>query len=133
MGSLPEHTFRVLEMFDQADVREVLYWSVNDGVVRFWVICNDMFAWGCADAEDITDEDLPALEQAFTDAKEVGEVAEFPTLYAARRRGMRPQGAMYKCLPEVAWPLYDAAGPHRERSLMNPFSPLKEPKEGGDV
>jgi hypothetical protein len=40
--------------------------------------------------------------------------------WCARVRGMRPQGACYKSIPEAFWPLFDACGPAREADLGNP-------------
>jgi hypothetical protein len=44
------------------------------------------------------------------------------TLYACRRKHMRPQGASYPSDKEL-WPLFDACGPEREISLGNPCHP----------
>jgi len=42
-------------------------------------------------------------------------------LYVARRRGMRPQGAMYKHIEEKNWPLFNLCGPEREAGMFNPI------------
>jgi len=42
-------------------------------------------------------------------------------LYCARKRKMRPQGAMYEYLNKENWPLFDECGPVREKSLSNPL------------
>lgn len=43
-------------------------------------------------------------------------------LFAARVRGMRPQGACYKGYPKDLWPLFDACGPERETGMGNPHA-----------
>lgn len=90
---------------------------------------SDVFAWGGADAEDITPEHLPVLERAWLDCK-VADAEEWTVeLYAARVRGMRPQGAAYPKEAAVA-ALFDACGPEREVGLGNPRKPpTTTPKE----
>lgn len=101
--------------------------------------CSDTFFWGSADAEEVTAETLPVLEQVVADlaplraaANAAGEAkrARFfeyavSDLYASRIRGMRPQGAVYtrrySSIPEV-WPMFDAAGPEREVGFGNPIA-----------
>ena len=119
---------RLLRLF-AFDYTESLWWRgesgehVNEGELSFYVNCNDFFAWGTADCERITlPDDLDALEEAFADAEAVGAREEGPTLFAARKRGRRPQGAAYRHLPAEVKPLYDACGPHRESSLTNPVA-----------
>lgn len=122
---------RVLTVF-AFDFTEAVWWRVDDGEVKFFAQCNDVFAWGCADCEEILPADLEALEAAATDARTVADgecyVAE---LYSARRRGMRPQGAVYKNLPEGMWPMFDACGPERETGLGNPHRQPAPTPSGG--
>ena len=47
-------------------------------------------------------------------------------LYCARKRKMRPQGAMYKTIPKTLWHLFDVCGEERE---MNMGNPKPQPKE----
>jgi hypothetical protein len=49
--------------------------------------------------------------------------AAFGELFAARVRGVRPQGASYSLYPRATWPLFDACGPKRETGLGNPYEP----------
>jgi hypothetical protein len=86
---------------------------------------SDVFAWGCADAEDVTPETLPLLEQACLDLRAIGrsEVVYTADLYAARVRGMRPQGAAYPKERAATQALFDACGPEREIGLGNPRKP----------
>jgi len=82
---------------------------------EFYIGCNDFFMWGCSDAEDITVETLPILQQAFKDAPDDGAL-----LYCARQRKMRPQGACYKWIDKENWPLFDECGDVRPADFGNP-------------
>ena len=115
---------RLLRLF-AFDYTESLWWrgsdeNAVDGELQFYVTCNDFFWWGTADCERITQDDLDALEQAFDDAGAVGCREDGPELWVARKRGMKPQGAAYKYIPEAMRPLFDACGPSRESSITNP-------------
>src|SRR5262245_32021801 len=45
-------------------LEEKLNLSIRDGAEpHLWVICNDVFAWGCADGEDIAVAEIPALAE----------------------------------------------------------------------
>ena len=98
------------------------------GEPKVCVIVNDVFLWGCSDLEDIEPADIPTLLSAYEDLREIkGKDWEYAAmdvwthvLYAARKRGMRPQGAYYKHIDREAWPLLNACGPHREACFGNP-------------
>lgn len=126
-------SWEVLRLFQQTS--EQLWWKVDDeGNITWFVMCSDVFAWGTADAEEIeTIEDLLLLRDAKAECdalaarmKKDGDsgwasVQEYwPTLWAARKRAMRPQGALYKYLPEQMWGLFDAVGPERRVGFGNP-------------
>jgi len=122
---------RVMEIFYRADIREQLIWYIDahDGDLFLAADVSDVFSWGAADAEDITVETLPELEQAYADLKRLHEKATTWTadLYAARRRGHRPQGAAYPkpdvpCFTELAM-LFNACGPERPTGFGNPKRP----------
>lgn len=127
MNTLPD-VLRVLHLLDKIECREALYWDVDleAGTIEFKVLCNDFFWWGTGDAEEVTVERLPLLEQAFTD---VGSRAASwaPLLFAARIRGTRPQGIAYPKDAAVR-ALFDAAGPKREVDIANPYA---HPDDGG--
>lgn len=111
---------RVLKAFE-FDGTDGLWWRFDDGKLGMFATCSDFFEWGTADMEEIRPEDLELLEQAVKDTVELdGTNLWAGELFCARKRGMRPQGACYKHLPEVLWPLFDAAGPIREVDLLNP-------------
>jgi hypothetical protein len=82
----------------------------------FYVNCNDLFFWGCSDAEDIeTQEDIDLLKKCFEDIGEYWATQ----LFTARKRRMRPQGAAYP-KNENLWKFFDDCGPEREIDLCNP-------------
>lgn len=71
---------------------EDLMWGEDLDVA---VNVSDLFHWGCADAENITEENLPVLKQAISDVEEIcsRSVGNYATvLFAARARNLRPQG-----------------------------------------
>ncbi len=81
----------VMKLFAKHDICDELYWSED---LSLFVLCNDVFYWGCADCEAIESQnDIVLLKSCFEDCEE-----HAITLYCARRRSMRPQGAMYKYL-----------------------------------
>lgn len=81
----------------------------DDGKIQPWILCNDLFFWGCADGEDISLEELPQLLECHALSPSFGG-----DLWCCRKRNMRPQAAFYKCIPKSEWPLFDAAGPERD-------------------
>lgn len=97
------------------DIQNEIYWTED---LEFAILCNDVFFWGCADAEEITEDDLELLKDSVNDAGDFGTL-----LFCARKRKMRPQGAMYECIDKEYWPLFDEAGPER-----NPNDPGNTPK-----
>jgi len=116
----------VMTVFAQADSHDTLLWWPKDGGLALWANVSDVFAWGSADAEEITLERLPVLRQAFTDLKAVNATSWIAELYAARIRSMRPQGAAY---PKEAalQALFDACGPERTTDMLNP-KPVPAPE-----
>lgn len=112
----------VLRLAAKYELSELFDWDAEeDGTISFYINVNDRFAWACADAEDITAEDLPELERAILDCQAADSCAAAygPFLFVCRKRQMRPQGAAYPRCQEV-WPLFDAAGPEREINSGNP-------------
>lgn len=106
-----DFTTEVLKFFADNDIREYLFWTQD---LRFFVLCNDLFHWGSSDMEPLTKENLPELVRACQEAGDDG-----PLLFCARRRGMRPQAAMYQHLDEKNWPLFDTAGPDRKKTVQD--------------
>ena len=104
---------RVLEIFDEAGMHGDLFWRVKDDAVKLYAMCNDTFYWGVANAEEITPERLPILEQAAKDAQAI-DTSLLVELYAARVLGMRPQRAWFKGKSEAVTALFEACGPERD-------------------
>jgi hypothetical protein len=77
--------------------------------ITFFANCGDLFYWATSDLEKITPENVEILEQSFADASFHGD-----TLFCARVRKMRPQGACYKHWSADLQRLFDACGPARE-------------------
>lgn len=57
------------------------------------VICNDVFAWGCADAEDITYSELAEVHTFWKKDPNLGVAA-----WCVKKRKARPQPPMEKLL-----------------------------------
>jgi hypothetical protein len=114
----------------EGDHDDAFFWrpSVTAGQRewRAFANCSDLFHWATADAEEVRPEDVPLLRQTLTDLKAIEKdnaesvaTAWLPELYAARKRGMRPQGAFYAVgdiqrEPLALVALFDAAGPERD-------------------
>jgi len=115
-----EFILEVLRIFslDETDCYGDLFWRCEDpGTVEFFVNVNDVFWWATADLEEIMPEDLPEIRRAITDVRAVTgrelHIHEAFTLWAARKRGMRPQQLAYP-KDEQLRALFDACGPARQ-------------------
>lgn len=123
---MTEFALRVLEIFSitHTDASGDLMWRVEDGEIFFYADVSDVFAWGGADVEPITPQMMHVLEGAYASLKAVGGEEFTAELYAARIRGMRPQGAAYPGEADHAFQavsdLFDACGPERPTGLGNP-------------
>lgn len=134
MSMTPEQAVEVLSLVAEYEQHDILWWRCDGDYapITIWVRCSDAFCWGSADGEEVTPDNLPELRRAFEDAERVcprfGKIYA-DTLFVARVRGMRPQGAAYpKDYPQL-WPLFDACGPERETDLHNPCKPGEYPAE----
>ncbi len=89
-----------------------LFWRSDHeyAPITMFVNCNDLFYWGCADAEEITEENIGLLEEALVVDNTYGA-----DLFCARSRKMRPQQPCYKGYSEEIKKLFDACGPERTR------------------
>ena len=114
-----ERIVQLVDMIDDLECNDDIFWN-RDNIVNhedgLFLNCNDAFAWGCADAEILAVEDIPALREAHKDAG----IGDGSLLFIARKRKMRPQGAMYAHIKKKFWPLFDACGPARESCFGNP-------------
>jgi hypothetical protein len=102
----------VMDAISANDALDDLHYDDGDVFLN----CNDAFYWGCSDCEVITAADIPEFERAHRDSKEY----EGTLLFIARKRGERPQGAVYSRIHPDEWALFDACGPPREKSISNP-------------
>lgn len=94
--SLIEQTLSLLHRYDSG---ESLLWYPTDHGIHLSLDCSDTFAWATADSEPIeTLEDVALLQSACQDADKYGTYVE--TLYAARRRHMRPMPLFIEKLRE---------------------------------
>lgn len=107
-----DFVFELLQITAKHDAHSEVFWTED---LKFSIICNDFFWWGCSDAEEITYEDLALLDECLGKDFVWG-----PLLYCAKRRGMRPQGAFYGDIPDKLKPEFDACGPEREVGTGNP-------------
>jgi len=119
-----EDLVKILALFDGSDgpAPESVWWRTDGEYAPFtlFVNCNDFFAWGCADCEEITAEDYNDLVKAIKDASNSEHGWAGHLLWVARKRKMRPQGAYYKYLDEAVHHLFDEAGPARSVDMLNP-------------
>lgn len=116
-----EFIIAVLRLFDEMDSHESLWWRVYDNRVVFLINCNDWFAWGCADAEEITPDNLEVLSACMRDMPVDHEHMAY-LLFCCRVRKMRPQGACYRSIHPDIRHLFDACGPARGTGFGNPKS-----------
>lgn len=94
------------------DERNQLFW---DPELNLSINCSDVFYWACADAEPIeTIEDVENLRRAYAEADALGSEQWGAALYAARRRGMRPQDPAIPSGP--IGDLFRACGPERTKA-----------------
>lgn len=105
-----EYLERTLDLVKE-DLCSILV-SKETGETRLFFICNDLFAWGCADAEEIAPEDLDLLGELYHDNEKV-ETGYIPEMFCCKKRGMRPQAAYYKGCPESVVKFFDSCGPER--------------------
>ncbi len=121
--------FRIMREADMMGQDTPLIWHV-DGDGRLWLsmMCSDTFAWGCADCEGITADDLPTLRQCLADLTAADRFGAIwlAELYCCRKRGMRPMNVWIKRvpqrddMPQAVLDLIMAAGPERESTFTAP-------------
>lgn len=105
--------FSVIDGFSGPNC-DAIWWRTDGeyAPLTIFVNCNDLFAWGCADCEEIRPGDLDELRLACEDCKnEKGAMRKGHLLWCARRRLCRPQVAYYKYLSDKEKALFDACGP----------------------
>ena len=70
--------------------------TVMPSTTIIFVNCNDIWAWGCADAEEVTKKELPVLCRMYMGDKRWGVLK-----WACRKRGMRPQFPIRRDMKEL--------------------------------
>lgn len=90
-------------------VEEKLRVMVREKEVFFYILCNDLFFWGCSDQEEFKLEDLPKLLEDLERSPDYGEL-----LWVCKQRKMRPQQPYYKYFNDDEKQLFNACGKVRE-------------------
>ena len=85
-----------------------VFWKSENDVLSLYILCNDLFWWGVADAELVTEENINILEQSYQDSPDNGGI-----LFCCRSRKMRPQKPYYREIDESEHHLYNECGPAR--------------------
>lgn len=120
------------------ETTDVMWWIEDETKeVKCGVMCNDVFFWGCADVEELEAEDVPMLKEIKKMLFEMSrnESGKFinqfylhgDILFCAKKRKMRPQGAMYKHIPKELWHLFNECGEHRPEDFGNPIATPENP------
>ena len=83
-----QFTLKVLRTINRYDLHDQVSWNFGsqdeDTYPTFFVICNDTFAYACADAEEITEENLEILIESCEDVLKIDTISYFgPYLFAA--------------------------------------------------
>jgi hypothetical protein len=89
------------------------------------VNCNDVFAWGCADAESALYDDIEPLYRAW-----LADPTWGPTKWCIRRRNQKPQGPVEKAMRAVGvWDAeMDAIGENTMDAELHQMIGLPVPK-----
>ena len=106
------------------DFEAALIWRVDmapgaNRETRLFAECSDVFHWATADFEEITTADVPLLRRTLDDLKPLRAEYELGHLFAARKRGLRPQKPCYKGMEAPVAALYDACCTEAERSAAS--------------
>jgi len=135
-----EDALKILSAFEGQSGE--LFWRTSGefAPVTFMVNCNDLFYWGCADAEPIVAADIPDLEAAkddmrkvYREEKKTNMTVYGELLWCARKRRQRPQKAYYKYFPETSHALFDACGPEDEQYGTKAFNDKHKLNAGSDT
>jgi hypothetical protein len=100
---------------------------------------SDVFFWGCADCEELTEINFHLLEESIEEiVKNCGEnsyvaLSDLSILFACKARKMRPQGAYYKYISKEIIDLIDKCGPERTVDSGNPCSREQGINSKGDI
>ena len=118
----PYEAAEVFALFAEAeDFDSGLLWRVDmtpgaNREMRLFAECSDLFHWATADFEEIAVEDTPLLRRTLDDLKPLRAEYELGHLFAARKRGLRPQKPCYKGMEAPVVALFDACCTDEERA-----------------
>ncbi len=108
-----EFCFRILRV---ADYDGDIFWHYNHvlDIIQFEVNCNDLFYWATSETEEIEPCDIDLLETTIREVYKLTNSKSYGlSLFACRKRKMRPQLPVYRAMSEILKPLFDACGPKR--------------------
>jgi hypothetical protein len=114
-----EFAIKIMKAVAEYDIHDDIFWNP---ALNFYVRCNDVFHWGCADCVPVDENTLSDLVKAIQDS----DTIDGPILYCARQRKLRPQGAVYKHIQEKYHNLFDSCGPKRKVGTGNPLGHPKD-------
>lgn len=97
------------DLIKNALLKEYISVSIDDKEVKFFVNCNDVFYWGCSDAEDIEPEEIPDLLECYKQTNDYGDM-----LWCCRKRKMRPQKPWFGNFCNVEKQLFESCGEERD-------------------
>lgn len=129
----------IIEFIVNNDLESMIYWhGTKEEGFRPFINCNDVFLWGCADGHEFEPADIPDIMQAIEDCKP--DLYYGPILWIARKRNMRPQGAMYEGsgyessggISVALRKMFNECGPHRPADIGNPYATPEEDDKQND-
>jgi len=113
MNDLILRILTAVAMYNCSDI----FWRIDGeyAPITIFANCNDLFYWGCADAEEITEDNIDIFEQSYKDSEDNGV-----ELFCCRVRKMRPQEPYYKYINENEHHLFNECGPERKEFTNSP-------------
>lgn len=108
-----ESTMTVLRFLVKNDLGPDSFFFDSDGRIAIHENCNDLFAWACADSEEITVADIPEYQRAIDDCTAARGFPSYAgSLWACRKRGERPQKPVMHKIPKELRHLFDSIPAH---------------------
>lgn len=108
-----------------------VYITLRDDKPSLFVLCNDLFAWGCADAEDLPDDHIHVLA-ALIEQDTTGWASQ---KWCCIRRNMQPQRPIVEMWKEAgAWDETMEALPHNPiDGLCPPTCSIHRPEDAAAI
>jgi hypothetical protein len=112
---------KFIEIFDELDFDyRSVYFGVDENTdeIKIIVYCNDLFYWGCADGEEVTEENIHLIKEAYEKIDSI-DWCQTTTLdlFCCMSRQMRPQSPCYYHIEQKYWHLFDECGEEREEEM----------------